>query len=760
MPIRLSGMASGLDTEAIVQGLSSAYQMKIDKVTKRKKTLTYQQDAWSTLNSKIYSFYTGTLSKVKTYGNYKTKAATVAGGTKASMKVKASSDAVEGSYKVKINSTASAAFLTSARLASAKYTASYAATNATTFQEMYDENGSKLSDSLIGKSLTFEGTQMKAKKDADGNELYTLDIDGAAASIDLYDAAGNVTGTVTEATTAQIEAYLSKIKEKDPDHYDSSKYYVAAVLEQGDALSAFTYTFTENSSVSDINKALTDAGFTGLSAEMQEGKIVFGNTAGMTTNADGSIRQTGASYSISGADALTALGLTADASGKVDVNTTATKETDGEGKESYTYNRIVTSSKKLQYDVADTALSGKSKLSEYLGDAFKNNALTDADGKKYIEFDLVMGSGATAKTTTLKITEDMTVNDFTKAIQDASGGKVTASFDAKNQRFFLNSKETGSENGFSLEASSSAGSEEALKKLGLIDGNPYTGNSAMSKQAATDAEIVLNGAVLTSSSNDVKVDSLGLTLTVESAAPDEELSLNVSKDTDGVYKMVKDFLKEYNNLVKDMSELYYAEKTDYEPLTDEEEDEMSDKQVEKWEEKVKAAVLRRDDSLYSIMNTMRNGLAQTVSVKDKDGTSHNYSLSYLGISTGNYLEYGILHLAGDEDDAEYASKTNKLKNLIEEDPDKVMNILAGVTSNLYQTMTKKMKSTTLNSYQKLYNDKTMKKQSESYDDEIDKLKEKLESVQDKYYQQFSKMETALSKLNSTASSLGFGSTTS
>lgn len=760
MPIRLSGMVSGLDTEAIVQGLSSAYQTKIDKVTKRKKTLTYQQEAWSTLNSKIYSFYTGTLSKVKTYGNYKTKAATVAGGTKASMKVKASSDAVEGSYKVKINSTASAAFLTSARLASAKYTASYAATNATTFQEMYDENGSKLSDSLIGKSLTFEGTQMKAKKDADGNELYTLDIDGAAASIDLYDAAGNVTGTVTEATTAQIEAYLSKIKEKDPDHYDSSKYHVAAVLEQGDALSAFTYTFTKNSSVSDINKALTDAGFTGLSAEMQEGKIVFGNTAGMTTNADGSIRQTGASYSISGADALTALGLNADASGKVDVNTTATKETDDDGNEKYVYTRTVSSDHTFKYDVADTSLSGKSKLSEFLGDIFKDNYQTDEDGKKYLKYNLVMGSGATAKTTTLKITEDTTVNEFTKAIQDASRGKVTASFDAKNQRFFLNSKSTGSENSFSLEAASSAGSEEALQKLGLIEGNPYTGNDVMSKQAATDAVIELNGATLTSSSNDVKVDSLGLTLTVESAAPDEELSLNVSKDTDGIYKMVKDFLKEYNNLVKDMSELYYAEKTDYEPLTDEEEDEMSDKQVEKWEEKVKAAVLRRDDSLYSIMNTMRNGLAQTVSVKDKDGTSHNYSLSSLGISTGNYLEYGILHLAGDEDDAEYASKTNKLKNLIEDDPDKVMNILAGVTSNLYQTMTKKMKSTSLNSYQKLYNDKTMKKQSESYDDEIDKLKEKLESVQDKYYQQFSKMETALSKLNSTASSLGFGSTTS
>ena len=53
----------------------------------------------------------------------------------------------------------------------------------------------------------------------------------------------------------------------------------------------------------------------------------------------------------------------------------------------------------------------------------------------------------------------------------------------------------------------------------------------------------------------------------------------------------------------------------------------------------------------------------------------------------------------------------------------------------------------------------MKSHDEGYDKDIKKLEEKLEAMQDKYYKQFSKMEVALSKLNSVSSSLGFGGTT-
>lgn len=768
MSIRLSGMMSGLDTDAIVQGLSSAYQVKIDKVNKKKKKLDYQTEAWTTLNSKILSFYKGALSKVKTYGNYKTKKASVSGGSNASISVKAASKATDGTYKVKVRSTASAAFLTSAKLASQKYTATYNATNSTSFSEMYDESGNKLSDSLMGKSITFSGSQMKNKLNADGDALFTLDKEGVPLAIDVYDDDGNVTGFTTEATPDQINAYLAKVKEADPDNYDESKYHVTALLEPDDAIADFTYTFDENSSVADINAKLKEAGFTGIAVTMDDGKFTIGNVAGFTTKYDGSLKQMRGTYSVSGADALNTLGVATNASGKVDVlvSSSVAKDEDGndildkDGNVTYEYNRTVASDIVMKYDVADTSLSNSSKLSEYLGDTFANNAQVDAEtGKKYIEYNLVMGTGADAKTTTLRIDEDTKVSDFTKAIQDASGGKVTASFDAKNQRFFLNSNTTGADNSFTLEAAGSAGSQEALEKLGLVDSGRFTGDDKMSAQAATDAVIELNGATITSSTNDVKIDSLGLTITAEAADPNETLTVKVTNDTDGVYNMVKDFIKEYNNLLTEMAELYYAEKTDYEPLTEEEEGEMSDKQVEKWEEKVKKSVLRRDDSIYTLMNTMRNSLSQAVKVTNADGTTGRYSLASLGITTGEYLERGLLHIAGDSDDPEYAGKTDKLRAMLEEDPDKVMNILADVTTNLYDKMKKMAKSTELHGFEKFYNDKVMKSHDEGYDKDIKKLEEKLEAMQDKYYKQFSKMEVALSKLNSVSSSLGFGGTT-
>lgn len=763
MSIRLSGMMSGLDTDAIVQGLSSAYQVKIDKVNKKKKKLDYQTEAWTALNSKILSFYKGALSKVKTYGNYKTKKASVSGGNKASISVKATSKAADGTYKVKVRSTASAAFLTSAKLASQKYTATYNATNSTSFSEMYDEDGNKLSDSLMGKSIRFSGTQMKNKTNDEGKELYTLNYEGTAMSIDIYDENGNVTNTVSEATKSQIDAYLAKLKKMDPDNYDKSKYRGVAVLEPADAIADFTYTFDENSSVADINAKLKEAGFTGLAVTMNDGKFTIGNVAGFTSNYDGSLRQARGEYWVhneNSGDALDILGITTDVFGKVDVFTTDTEEEDEEGNITHTINRTVDGNKVFMYDVTDTPLSTNSKLSEYLRDIFANDAQVDAEtGKKYIEYNLVMGTGANAKTTTLRINEDTKVSDFTKAIQNASGGKVTASFDAKNQRFFLNSNATGSVNSFALEAAGSAGSQEALERLGLVDSNLFTGDDKMSAQTASDAVIELNGATITSATNDIKIDSLGLTITAESADPDEVLTIKVANDTDGVYNMIKDFIKEYNNLLTEMAELYYAEKTDYEPLTEEEEEEMSDKQIEKWEEKVKKSVLRRDDSIGTLMNTMRNALSQAVKVTNADGTTSKYSLASLGITTGEYLERGLLHIAGDSDDPEYAGKTDKLRKLLEEDPDKVMNILAGVTTNLYDKMRKMAKSTELHGFEKFYNDKVMKSHDEGYDKDIKKLEEKLEAMQDKYYKQFSKMEVALSKLNSVSSSLGFGGTT-
>ena len=70
-----------------------------------------------------------------------------------------------------------------------------------------------------------------------------------------------------------------------------------------------------------------------------------------------------------------------------------------------------------------------------------------------------------------------------------------------------------------------------------------------------------------------------------------------------------------------------------------------------------------------------------------------------------------------------------------------------------------MRSSSLNSSQTIYYDKQMKSQIDDYDDDVKKLQDKLTAMQDKYYDQFSKMEVAMSKINATASQLGFQSTT-
>ena len=56
MPIRITGMNSGLDTEALVSELVSAYRKKTEKYTKAQTKLSWKQDAWKSLNKKVVSF--------------------------------------------------------------------------------------------------------------------------------------------------------------------------------------------------------------------------------------------------------------------------------------------------------------------------------------------------------------------------------------------------------------------------------------------------------------------------------------------------------------------------------------------------------------------------------------------------------------------------------------------------------------------------------------------------------------------------------
>jgi flagellar hook-associated protein 2 len=263
-----------------------------------------------------------------------------------------------------------------------------------------------------------------------------------------------------------------------------------------------------------------------------------------------------------------------------------------------------------------------------------------------------------------------------------------------------------------------------------------------------DSEIVLNGAILTGS--DTTINANGLSINLKGVTNGSKVTFAVTNDVDSVYDSIKDFLSEYNALIKEMNTLYSAPSArNYDPLTSEQKESMSDEEVELWEKKIKDSLLRNDSTLGGIMTSMKNAMMTSVEVDGK-----KYSLSSLGIMTStDFKEGGLLHIFGDSDDSVYADKEDKLRSMLESDPDLVSKIMSGITSNLYEAMNKKMATSSLSSALTFYNDKQIKKQISNYESDISTWEDRLQKMEDRYYKQFSAMETAMAKLNQTQSSL-------
>lgn len=385
---------------------------------------------------------------------------------------------------------------------------------------------------------------------------------------------------------------------------------------------------------------------------------------------------------------------------------------------------------------------------------------------------LTTGTGTDAKTTDIEITADMTINDLVAKFKDAG---VNASFDTTNQRFFINSTGTGSAKNFTLSSDDST----ALASLGLDPNATYTdingSKNSCVKIEGQDAEIVLNGATFVSDSNTFSIN--GLTINTLGVT-DEEISLVTSTDYDGIYNTIKDFLTEYNDLINEMDKLYNADSArKYDMLTNDEKDSMTDDEVEQWEDKIKSALLRKDNSLYNVMNTLtttmmdgyyennlsdkqkKNMSASEISAWYKENGGKKHYLSDYGIGTLSYFEaqdneHHAYHINGDADDEFTSTKEDKLKAAIADDPEGTANFFATLCKSLYSKLDETMsESTDYSSIYKVYNDKQLKKDYNDYTKKISDAEDELNDYEDRWYNKFSKMEVALSKLQSQTSSI-------
>ena len=114
MAIKLSGLVSGMDTESMVQELMKAQSTKKTKIQNKITTAEWKQEKWKTLNSKIYSFYKDTLSKLKLQSSFNTKSASTTNESKVS--VTASTSAPEGSHTIQVKQLATAQYATGTQL--------------------------------------------------------------------------------------------------------------------------------------------------------------------------------------------------------------------------------------------------------------------------------------------------------------------------------------------------------------------------------------------------------------------------------------------------------------------------------------------------------------------------------------------------------------------------------------------------------------------------------------------------------------------
>ena len=691
MAIRMSGMISGLDTESIVKSLMETQQAKKTKIESKKQKLEWKQEIWSGLNTKMYSFYKDYAGKLRFQSNYQTKKATSSDSTKVT--VSANSSATKGTYRVNVKSLAAAQYVTSAKISS------YETTN---------DQGEKITNKVTSSTklsdlgMTADGTKQIQIKTADQTVSMTVNAD----------------------TT--ISDFVDNLKSASFDE-GQGRFFIGAKdsgLDQKFEIKMMAFTQEQLNAQQTVNNAVK---YDSLTAAQKNSVLDVLDSIQNDTSSD----------KID--SAVASLMEVSDAQAKSEVtgyyrNQIVTELETKYFKKDENGNNVIT-------DDAKQALINAGKLEEK-DDASHTQEELVTLAKQYIQENAdsqIAGDDYQSKITEA-LTNGLSNDEITIQSEETRKRTIT---DAVTDYAAAMAKGAGVEPGSSAE----------LQKIGLdtIDGSAVQESASgvgMVVVAAADSVVQVNGATLTSSKTSLNVNGLSLDLM---DVTDGEVSITVSDDTDAVYDSIKEFVTQYNSILKEMNTLYNAKSArNYDVLTDDQKDAMSDEEVEKWNTKIKDSLLRRDSTLDGLITTMRSITGKSITASN----GKKYSLANLGITTGtDYKEYGQLHIKGDEDDSVYSDSTNTLQDLLKEDPDVVAEVMAGLTNNLYDALNEKMKSTTMSSALTFYNDKEMTKQMTQYKKDIKSWETKLQTMEDHYYKQFSAMEKALASLNSQQSSL-------
>ena len=787
--IRLGGLTSGFDTEAMVEQLLSSYQTKIDNQSKKLTKLSWQQEAYQDITTKITDFKNKYFDILKrdtyllspsTFNKYKSTVSATNSADTEGLSVITTTGSSAGTYKLKLQQLATStkaegksinianfALDLDKAIASASSTTSTAedGTQTKTYNfaldvqvgsvkktvefsadAVLDANGNvadmdalksgivdalntQLQESFGYSGKTGAGTE--GAVDADGKEWFLQAEIGADGKVG-FQVGGNATVTVTENKgNFGLAQPAESVAVSTGSVVTGTNTFAVEIGGQVHQLSfeGVSTTYYDSRNLSGNQNILDEFNELKAAAYRKENNLSENATVTATQLGNYTYTSEQAAKDKNEAAILSALnsveGYTFTMSGSY------ISATDSSGKTAeFSLNAIDGGTLGLTKAAASNKATSNVTLSA-LG-LEPNNALG--------------GYSITINGEEISVDKDATVSSLLSAVNKSSAG-VTMTYSALTNSFTVESNEMGGAGKVEIVDSDFASG------LGLTDDSGTVGVTQ-----GQNAIFEMNGQEIYLNDNSFTLDGTTFTFN-DNMAIGETYTVNLTKDSSSVKDTIKSFVEDYNKLIDDVYEhIGKAPAEDssgnrYEPLTDAEKEEMDDDEIEKWETSAKQGVIYNDSTVSRIMSQLRSVLYETVTLDD----GSKFGLFSMGIKTSSeYADHGKLEIDEDAFDKAFEQNSDAIVKLFT-DTD------TGVMSKFNKVMENAVKSTgTANNrgilVQKagkanssVTTDSQIYKQMLKIQDKIKELQNRYDDKEEYWWKVFTNMESAMSDLNNQTS---------
>lgn len=699
MVMRVTGLASGMNIDEIVENMMKAQSIPLNKIKQQKTLLEWQRDSYREMNTLLLDFRSQ-LTNMKLSSFYRTRS--VASTNEDIVSATVASGAGQASYTIsKIKSLAVAeSRMTNSGISSDK-------SKVDTTKSLFSiQDSFANADKILWKQGSVESKSIVTKE----GKPITL---GLADGVQITDVE-NMTVEVNGKKYTVIESETTDSGEVNPNSGEVIVDKVSGELTFGDTIAA-------NSTVK-VNY-VTD--------KKVENKTITKDTTQIQLKGALVSEQVKLSFKDGNGTSIELSDKPIEDNSKI--GQIIDKDGNKFGEINYETGVITFNSEFSKYFPAETENSKEKPKLE----------LTITSQQNYFSF------GLTTHTSKGKIDEKFLIqgseslNSVMSKVNNSKLG-VTMFYDSYSDKVTMTRKETGvynnSENGKEIEFTDG---DFLTQVLGFQNGD--SGNYIN----AENATFTVNGLETSRQSNTFSIN--GVTFTLKKTT-DTPVTINVNNDNDKLYENIKNFVDKYNELVekieKKLSEKKYK---NYLPLTDDEKEKLSETQQEKWENMAKSGILRNDSILSGLVTQMRTAIYSGVKQDDLDSAMK--SLSAIGITTTADFTTAKLEINESKLKAAIEKDPNSIELLF--NGTGATDGQKGVIQRLYDKVNATMdqlKERAGNSYS-VNNQFTIGRQLDDLDDRIERFEDRLADLETRYYSQFTAMEQAIQKANSQAAYL-------